>query len=197
MPDNSNSLELRIYRHYWDDGLLDLFAAVGVTLIGVSWLRDFHAAGAIVPAMLAPLWQPFRQRLVEPRLGFVEFSDSRERQNRKRLKLAVYLGIIALIAALELYFHRELLPGVPGVRLVAGLPAMLLAILAATTALLIASARFLVYSAVLLAAGSLGAWLGWSPGAIMAVSGTVMLVIATAVFTMFLRANPVDSGDAE
>jgi hypothetical protein len=63
--------------------------------------------------------------------------------------------------------------------------------------LLIASARFLVYSVVLLAAGSIGAWLGWSPGAIMAVGGAVMLVIATAVFTMFLRANPIESGDAE
>jgi len=196
MPGSSKSLELRIYRHYWDDGLLDLFAAVGVALIGVSWLRDFPAAGAIVPALLVPLWKPFRQRFVEPRLGFVEFSDSRERQNSKRLKLVVYLGIIALIAALELYFHRELLPTVPGVRLVAGLPAMLLAVLAAVTALLIASARFLVYSVVLLAAGSVGAWLGWSPGAIMAVGGAVMLVVATAVFTMFLRANPVESGDA-
>jgi len=196
MPGSSKSLELRIYGHYWDDGLLDLFAAVGVALIGVSWMRGYAAAGAIVPAVLVPLWQPFRQRFVEPRLGFVEFSDSREQQNRKRLKLVVYVGIIALIAALELYFHRELLPGMPGLRLVAGLPAMLLAILAATTALLIASARFLVYSAVLLAAGSAGAWLGWSPGAIMAVGGAVMLVIATAVFTMFLHANPVDSGDA-
>lgn len=196
MLDSSKSLELGIYRYYWDDGLLDLFAAVGVALIGVSWMRGYAAAGAIVPAVLVPLWQPFRQRLVEPRLGYIEFSDSRERQNRKRLKLVVYLGIIALIAALELYFHRELLPGVPGTHLVAGLPAMLLAILAATTALLIASARFLVYAVVLLAAGSVGAWLGWSPGAIMAVGGIVMLVIASVVFTMFLRANPVESGDA-
>lgn len=196
MLDSSKSLELGIYRYYWDDGLLDLFAAVGVALIGVSWMRGYAAAGAIVPAVLVPLWQPFRQRLVEPRLGYIEFSDNRERQNRKRLKLVVYLGIIALIAALELYFHRERLPGVPGTHLVAGLPAMLLAILAATTALLIASARFLVYAVVLLAAGSVGAWLGWSPGAIMAVGGIVMLVIASVVFTMFLRANPVESGDA-
>jgi len=195
MAHSSTSLEHRIYRHYWDDGLLDLFAALGVLLIGVAWMHGYGVAGVIVPAMLAPLWQPVRERFVEPRLGFVEFSDARERQNRKRLTLVVYLGVIALIAALELYFHRELLAANPGVRLVAGLPAMLLAIRAAMTALLIASARFLVYSAVLLVAGAAGAWLGWSPGAIMAVSGAVLLVIATAVLTMFLRANPVDCGD--
>ena len=197
MSGSSKSLEFRIYRHYWDDGLLDLFAAVGVVLIGASWVMDHSVLGAIVPALLVPLWQPFRSRFVEPRLGFVEFSDSREQQNRKRLKLIVYLGVVTLLAALALYFQRELLPVVPGVRMVAGLPAMLLAILAATTALLIANARFLVYSIVLLLAGSLGAWLGWSPGAIMLVGGAVMLVIATAVLVKFLHANPVDSGVAE
>ncbi len=195
MAHSSTSIEHRIYRHYWDDGLLDLFAALGVVLIGGAWIHGYAAAGAIVPAVLVPLWHPARQRFVEPRLGFVEFSDARERQNRKRLKLVVYLGIVALIAALELYFHRELLAANPGVHLVAGLPAMLLAVLAATTALLIASARFLVYSAVLLVVGPVGAWLGWSPGAIMAVGGAVLLAIATAVFTMFLRANPIDRGD--
>jgi hypothetical protein len=197
MPYSHNSLERRVYRHYWDDGLLDLFAALGVVLIGVSWMRGYAAAGAIVPAMLVPLWQPFRQRLVEPRLGFVEFSDALERQNRKRLRLVVYLGIIALIAALELYFQRELLTANAGVRLVTGLPAMLLAFLAVTTALLIASVRFLIYAVILLLAGFLGTWLGWSPGAIMAFGGALMLTVATAVFTMFLRANPVDSGEAE
>jgi hypothetical protein len=197
MQNSSTSLERSIYRRYWDDGLLDMFAAIGVALIGLSWMHGYAAAGAIVPALLVPLWQPFRQRFVEPRLGVVEFSDSRERQNRKRIKLLVYLGIIALIAALELYFHRELLPAVPGSRLIAALPAAMLAILAAITALLIASARFLVYSAILLVAGLIGASLGWSPGAIMATAGAIMLVIAAAVFATFLRANPVDSGVTE
>ena len=194
MLDDDKSLERRLYRHYWDDGLLDVFSALGVLLIGVLWLRDLPAAAAIVPALMVPLWGPFRQRFVEPRLGFVEFSDSRERQNRKRLKLVVYFGIIALIAALELYFHRELLPEIPGTRLVAGLPAMLLAIPAAMTALLIASTRFLVYSVVLLVAGSAGAFLDLSPGAIMTIAGALMFVIATAVFARFLRANPAEPG---
>jgi vacuolar-type H+-ATPase subunit I/STV1 len=167
-----------------------------VALIGVSWMRDFPTAGAIVPALFLPLWQPLRQRFVEPRLGFVEFSDSRERQNRERLKLLVYLGIVALVAALVLSFNREIFPADPNARLVAALPATILAVLAAATALLIASTRFLVYAGVLLAAGSLGALLGWSPGAIMAVAGTVMLVSAIAIFTKFLVANPIDSGDA-
>ena len=194
MPNDVNSLERSLYRHHWDDGLLDVFSALGVFLIGVLWLRDLPAAAAIVPALMVPLWGPFRQRFVEPRLGFVEFSDSRERRNRKRLKLVAYFGIIALIAALELYFHRGLLPAIPGARLVAGLPAMLLAIPAAMTALLIASTRFLVYSVVLLVAGIAGALLELSPGAIMAIAGAVMLVIAMAVFARFLHANPVEPG---
>ena len=197
MPRNDNFLERRLYRHYWDDGLLDVFAAFGVFLIGVFWLRGVPPAAAIVPALLVPFWQPARRRLVEPRLGFVEFSTVREQMNRKRLRLTLYAGIAALILALELYFARGSLPADRAAHLVAGLPAMLLSVLGAATAILIASARFLVYSAVLLLAGVAGARLGWSPGAILTAAGSGMIVIALAIFATFLRANPIDAGPDE
>ncbi len=197
MLDNDNALERGLYQHYWDDGLLDLFAALGVFLIGVFWLRDLPPAAAIVPALLVPAWQPTRRRLVEPRLGFVEFSDQREQLNRRRLRLTLYLGIAAMIVALELYFARKALPAEPAVQLVAGLPAMLLALLATVTAILIASARFLVYAVVLLAAGVAGALSGWSPGAILVAAGAAMFAIAATIFARFLHTNPVDPGSGE
>jgi hypothetical protein len=197
MLDNDHSLERRLYQHYWDDGLLDIFSALGVFLIGVFWLRDLPPAAAIVPALLVPAWQPTRRRLVEPRLGFVEFSDERERLNRRRLRLTLYLGIAAMIVALELYFARKALPAEPAMQLVAGLPAILLAAPAAVTAILIARPQFLVYAVVLLTAGFAGALSGWSPGAIMVAAGAGMFVIAATIFARFLHTNPVDPGSGE
>lgn len=160
-------------------------------------MRNLPVAAAIVPALLVPLWQPLRERLVEPRLGFVEFSEKRENQNRKRLKLVLYLGIAMLIVALELYFHRERLPANSAAHLVAGLPATLLAVLAGVTAILVASSRFLVYSIILLVAGSGGAMLGWSPGAILASAGAGMFAIAAVILARFLLSNPIESSSAE
>lgn len=197
MLDNLGTIEQRVYRTYWNDGLLDLFAAVGVLGIGISWIVGFPVGGAIVPAMLVPLWGPFRQRFVEPRLGMVEFSDAREQRNANMLKLAVLLGLGVFALSVTLYVLRDRLALDPSVQLVAGLPAALLGLLAVITAILVASVRFLVYSAVLVVAGVVGALNAWEPGLILAEAGAIMLIVALAVFVRFLQNNPVGGGDPE
>ncbi len=198
MLDNLGTIEQRVYRTYWNDGLLDLFATVGVLGIGISWIVGFPVGGAIVPAMLVPLWGPFRQRFVEPRLGMVEFSDAREQRNANMLKLAVLLGLGVFALSVTLYVLRDRLALDPSVQLVAGLPAALLGLLAVITAILVASVRFLVYSAVLVViAGVIGALNGWEPGLILVEAGAIMLIVALAVFVRFLQDNPADGGDAE
>ena len=77
------TLEGRLFRRYWDDGLLDLLVGVGVLLIGIGWVCDQVALAAFTPALLVPLWRPLRARLVEPRLGAVEFADKRVRRQRR------------------------------------------------------------------------------------------------------------------
>jgi hypothetical protein len=72
MLDNMNLLERKVFQSYWDDGLLDLFAAIGIFLIGVSWLRDFPVGAVFVPALLVPFWNPVRRKVIEPRLGLVD-----------------------------------------------------------------------------------------------------------------------------
>lgn len=85
-------LERRVFRSYWDDGLLDVFAAIGVTAIGLLWLRDIPAGAVIVPPLLIPLWAQVRRKWIEPRAGFVEFSDDREYRSKRLLRLVFYLG---------------------------------------------------------------------------------------------------------
>jgi len=196
MLENMNSLERQVYRTYWNDGLLDLFGAVGVLAIGVAWLADAHVFGAIVPAMLVPIWSPLRQRLIDPRLGLVEFSDDRERRNRKQLGMVAALGAGTLGLALILYFVRTRLGIDADLSLVAALPALLLALLAIITALLVSTARFLLYAAMLAISGVAGALYGFEPGPILVIAALPILGIALHVLGRFLRNNPVSGDDA-
>lgn len=191
MSEKMGAIESRVYRAYWNDGLLDVFAAVGVLAIGISWSFDAVVAGAVTPALLVPLWGPFRQRFIEPRLGTVEFSDARERTNRERLRLVLLLGVGAFALGVSLYFLRDRLALDPDVSLIAGLPAFLLAVLAALTALLVSTGRFLAYAALLILAGAIGATSGWEPGLILVSAAFPMLLVAIAVLLRFFRNNPV------
>ncbi len=190
MLENLGAVERRVYAAYWDDGLLDMFAAVGVLAIGLFWLRDWAAAAVIVPAWLVPLWKPVRVRFIEPRLGAVQFTKERERRNTRRLKLTIYFGIACLVLGLELYFLRDRLSISPSVSMIAGLPALLLAVMSVIAAILVSSGRFLVYSAVLVVVAVVGALNDWHPGLILATAGACNLAIAVVVLTGFLRENP-------
>ncbi len=191
MIENLQQLERQVFRSYWDDGLLDVVAAVGVFLIGIFWLRDLPVGAAIVPPLLIPFWPALRQKLIEPRLGHVEFTEERERSNTRNLKLVAWLGIGTLVLALELYFFRDSLPALLEGGWIAGLPAMLLGLLAAITGLLIGGARFVGYAVILIIAGLAGAALGWEPGLILAVAGAVLLAFGGVRLVRFLIANPV------
>ena len=191
------AIENRVYRVYWNDGLLDVFAAVGVLLIGIAWTFDFVVGGAITPALLIPLWGPFRQRFIEPRLGMVEFTEKRERTNRSRLLLVILLGIGAFALVVSLYLLRNRLALEPSVSFIAGLPALLLAIPAALTAMLVSTGRFLVYAALLVISGGGGANTGWEPGPSLVSAGIPILIIASTVHLRFVRNNPIATEDLE
>lgn len=196
MIDNPNLLERSVYGTYWRDGLLDVFAAVGVLLIGILWLAEQVAIAAVVPALLVPLWTPLRQKLVEPRLGHVEFCDARVARNRRHLKLSVLLGIALLLLVPATYLLRARSDMLPAADWAAAIPALLLAILSLLAALLTGSVRFAVYAGILAAAGVCGTVVGWSPGVIFIVAASAMLMIAAAAFTRFVARHPV-SGEPQ
>jgi hypothetical protein len=80
----------------------------------------------------------------------------------------------------------------PSVSLIAGLPALLLALLAGITAFLVSTLRFLVYAALLATAGIGGAIFGLEPGYILVIAAVPMLVIALVILVRFVRNNPID-----
>lgn len=187
MLDSSKSLELGIYRYYWDDGLLDLFAGVGVGVIGLSWAYHLIPLGAIVPALLIPLWKPVRQALIEPMAGRVEFSDSRVERVRHWGVSAFWLGIVTFGLGVAIY-SLVVAGSVPAPsRYIAGLPAFLLALLAVIAAFGLGLRRFLFYALVLVIGGLVVVSFGLEPEAAMITGGLVAALGGVRRLHRFLR----------
>ena len=94
MFSTKSSVESKIVKMFWNDGLIDILAGMGVFLIGIAWQFNYVVLGAVAPALLVPLWKPLRQKITEPNLGLVEFSDRQQVRNRSFLVVAIGLGIL-------------------------------------------------------------------------------------------------------
>jgi hypothetical protein len=62
--------------------------------------------------------------------------------------------------------------------------------------MLVSTGRFLVYAALLVVAGGVGAVSGWEPGPILVSAGIPILLMASAVLVRFVRNNPVANEDS-
>ncbi len=101
------SIEQEVYGSQHRDGLLDIFAGVGLLAIGISWLTDYAWAGAIVPALLVPLWKPFRSRITEPRAGRVEFGAERRLLERRKMAALFAGGVLTMLLAVAIFFQID------------------------------------------------------------------------------------------
>ena len=192
MPDHARSLESRLFRQYWDDGLIDLLGGVGVAGIGLCWVLDVVAIGAVVPAVLAPLWKPLHRWLVEPRAGLVEFSDLRTGQIRRLGAAGLWLGLtlLAVFAAVSLFAPSE--RGATLQLLTPGLPAFLLGLLAALVGLGLGLPRFLAYAGLLAVCGVAVALTDAEPGVAMIAGGLLMAVNGARLLGRLLRLEVED-----
>ena len=190
MTHHAETLESSLFRQFWDDGLLDLFAGAAVLGISVFWALDLVALGPIVPVLLIPFWHPLRRKLVEPRAGFVEFSEKRIGRNRGMLRYSALLGIALLALFLTLYWVGGDRANV--IRIFApGIPALLLGVLAALTALGLGLPRFLAYAAFFVLAGLVVALMNADPEWAMAGGGLVILLHGILLWLRFVRTASV------
>jgi hypothetical protein len=192
---NSASPESRLFRAYWDDGLLDVLFGVGAVAVGLLWMVELVVFGAIVPAFLALAWNPLRRAIVEPRVGWVEFNAARTESNRRKLLAAVSIGLgaLALVVVLVIAARsgNDLVPG----DLAAALPAVLVGVMAGLIGVGLSLARFLGYALAFAAAGVLVALAGGEPGLAILLGGIVTLLSGAWLLTRFLRATePIDEG---
>ena len=188
-------LESRLFRQYWDDGLLDLLSGLGVTAIGGFWAVHLIALGAIVPVVLSLFWEPLRRSLVAPRAGLVEFSDRRTSRMRGGLLVTMGIGVVMLVSFLALCFlsgrWAEVMAWVAP-----GIPALLLGLLAALAALLLELPRFVAYTLVFCLAGGVVSLLDAPPEVAIAAGGLVILLNGVRLLVRFLRIS-VEEGETD
>lgn len=180
-------VESGIVRTYWNDGLLDILSGMGVLLIGIAWLCDLPVMGAIAPPLLIPLWKPLRNKLTDPRLGSVEFSDRQETRNRSFMIFSMAAGLLSCLLAVVVYFRVSQADSEFDLRrVVQALPAILLGIMAFMTARITSLSRFDIYAVALIILGCSSGLLQTGPAWPLVIGGTLILLSGVLALQQFL-----------
>jgi len=187
------SLERDSYRTTWSDGLLDLCAGVGLAGMGALWLTEHAGLGGVVPALAIPLWMAARKSISEPRSGYFRPNEERRRKIRFGLAGVLVLGVVMLGLGLTLYVARtgDAGGGIAAARIVRGLPAILLALLAGLSGAVFGIPRMPAYAVVLLVSGGVCVWQELHPGWPMLMSGLVVTATGVVLVWRFLRRYPL------
>lgn len=195
MIETMEQFEKKAFRSFWDDGLLDVLLGLVILVLGLSWWQGVAVLGAVFPAACVTMWFPLRKRLIEPRMGFVEFSGKRELKVRTfKFGLASFFAGTMLLGVLVFaLWHRGIMP--QPARWIAGFPLLLLAIPSALFAAFTQCRRFEVYALVMLAAGIELVIRDWEPHVGMLVSGVVILLSGGVILARFLAGHPVDGDE--
>ncbi|MGE0554305.1 MAG: hypothetical protein AB7R55_12835 [Gemmatimonadales bacterium] len=184
--------EARIYRAYWQDGSVDLFAGLIAGAIGISWLLDLVWLGPTAPVLLVPFWAVLRRRVVEPRLGRVRFRPERMRRIRRGHLAALAVGVVALSVALGLFLTTgDAAPGEWSRRLVPALPGALVGLGCGVSAVAFGLPRMMAYAVLFLLAGLGAAVFDLDPGWSLFGGGVVTALAGVALLARFVRAFPV------
>jgi hypothetical protein len=186
---DAERIEARVYRAYWQDGLLDLLAGLTVLLIGAGWVMGFVLASVVVPPVALVLWPLLRMRVTEPRLGHVRFNHQRMLNLRagvaSLLATGVILGGLVILKATQQgppsAFERWLAPAIP---------ALVLALLSLCCAGALQLIRLAAYAFVFAVSGLFIATLQAEPGWAMIVGGGTVGLAGVVMLGRFLRAFP-------
>lgn len=178
---------------FWSDGLLDLLIGICVLLIGLAWIYDLVALGAIAPAVIVPFWKPLRDRFTVPRVGNIQLSDSSNKANHHILIGSIIFGSIILAGGVALYIAK--VSGFLGAdfinpKYMAAVPAILFGVLAVFAAVITEQLRYVFYAGVCVVAGVTVVAAGLDPGWALLAVGVAATVSGLIVLTSFIRQHP-------
>lgn len=196
MNDSIGHLERKAFKGFWNDGLLDLMVGLVVLVVGISWWQDVAVLGAVFPAVCFSMWYPLRRRLVEPRMGYVEFSGERELKVRtfRHGLVAFFTGSMLFGVVVFLLWNGGVLPR--PATWIAGFPLLLTAIPALFFALFTNCRRFVVYALVMLLAAVTVIVRGWPPHVGLIASGVFITAMGMFILGRFLARHPVPPVEA-
>lgn len=192
---NLEQIERRAYESLWEDGLIDLFAGLGLFLIGFLWVTQVSAYSPIVAPLLIPFWMVARSRISEPRIGVVNFGPERVAREDKKLLGLFLFGVLTLFMGVAWFFlgqNGDSILAPRDINIVAGLPAALLAIPAIIIGFAYGLSRFFGYAATLFIAAIPVAFLDLHPGWALIPGGILCIGIGSGLLMRFVRKYPLE-----
>jgi len=192
MSEAPPQIETRLFKSFWDDGLLDILCGISLLAIGIGWGLHHAVISTVAPPLLVPLWGPLRRRLVEPRAGYVEFSQARQEKTRTGLKVtfALLVGTFLLGIGAFLYLQTAGDGEAGGIaRYIQGLPGILLGVGALITAQITGARRFAVHALLLISFGAVTIALQLGPAMPMLAGGVAVTLSGLILMIRFLRAS--------
>lgn len=197
MQENTGAVAL-----YHGDGLLDIFAGVGIVLFGAAMLAELPWLVAIFPAISLPVWRDAKRSLTVPRLRQADWAPAQETVRRARVVTMTLIGLLALSLGVGFTFFLGMgaVPSGAEVWLRQHFPLALgtfLAALAAVMSLVLRVSRFYVYAAATLAAFAAAQWLGLSVPVATVASGAGILLGGLVVLIRFVRTYPAPGGNGQ
>jgi hypothetical protein len=91
------------YLGYHKDGLADFFVGMGLVLFGLGILTDLPWIGAVMAAVLFPVWQSAKLAITAPRTAHIEDLPSHGQDARRTTLTAIGLGVLVLLGCVTLW----------------------------------------------------------------------------------------------
>ncbi len=189
-----DEIEQQVYKTIWEDGLIDIFVGLGLFLLGITWIGLDSVYGSFVAPVLVPFWVVARKRVSEPRIGIVNFSAERVTKENRKLRGFFLFGVLTLVLGVGWYFlGGSGATNAPAwaANIVAGLPALLLAIPAIIVACAYGLSRFFGYALVLLVSAIPVITFDLRPGWAFLPVGIIAVAAGTVLLTRFVRNYPI------
>jgi hypothetical protein len=185
-----SATEARMFRAYWQDGLIDLLAGATLILIGLGWLLGIPLGVlSVTPGVAVVFWPLLRRTITEPRLGRVRFSAKRQFRMHHGAIALLALGVLlgglvttrVFLADQTSAFLRWIAPGIP---------VLIMAVLALSVSGVLRLLRFVGYAATFAIAAVIVAGATLEPGWALFGGGVVVTVMGGVLLVRFLREFP-------
>lgn len=179
----TNSIPAGLYQ----DGLLDLFLGVVAVFFGVGLLVGLPYLGGITPAILLPVWQSIRQKVILPRTGNLKHP----KMKGNYFILCLLAGFIALLIAIlfNQVNHGWLITWMKEYSLI--LIGICLAVLTGSIGAVFQTRRLFIYSGLLLALIGAGYKLKYDLSWISILFGVLVVCSGSLILVRFIQENPV------
>ena len=103
---NFEGLKRKLYLSYHQDGILDLVIGLGILGFGINMYTE-SSAFIVLSWIGFLLYTPLKRAITVPRMGYVQFDETRKRKTHLAIMLAVGVATFALFLGLFVLMRSD------------------------------------------------------------------------------------------